>query len=161
LEQRRPIGGRGGLATYVRSSLHIESTTGNEYCLQAKLRLPNSQRVNVANIYLPPTSSLAKRNITEEHATAQVEQVLEHIQPQLLTFLCGDFNARIGTQIPTLDIVHPPRTTCDMHVCPRAKWLLSVCNLYQLYILNGIDSPAAFTCHTGRGESTVDYILCN
>ena len=30
-----------------------------------------------------------------------------------------------------------------------------------MYILNGVRSPAAFTCHTGRGESTVDYILCN
>jgi hypothetical protein len=30
-----------------------------------------------------------------------------------------------------------------------------------MYILNGVNSPAAFTCHTGRGESTVDYVLCN
>jgi exonuclease III len=42
VEQRRPTGARGGLATYVRNSLHIESTSGNEYCLFTKLRLPNS-----------------------------------------------------------------------------------------------------------------------
>jgi hypothetical protein len=30
-----------------------------------------------------------------------------------------------------------------------------------MYIMNGVNSPAAFTCHTGRGESTVDYMLCN
>jgi exonuclease III len=70
LEQRRPAGTRGGLATYVRNSLQIESTTGNEYCLQVKLKLPNSQRVNIANVYMPPASSLAKRAITEAHATA-------------------------------------------------------------------------------------------
>jgi exonuclease III len=124
LEQRRPVGSRGGLATYVRNSIHIEGTLGNEYCLHVKLRLPNSQRVNIANVYLPPTSSLAKRDITEAHATAQLEHVLEHIQPQLLTIVCGDLNARIGTQIPTLDIPHPPRIACDSHVCPRAKWLI-------------------------------------
>jgi exonuclease III len=124
------VGARGGLATYIRNSLHVESTTGNEYCLQAKIRLPNSQRVNIANVYLPPTSSLTKRAITEAHATAQLEHVLEHIQPQLLTILCGDFNARIGTRTPTLDIAHPPRKTLDNHVCPRANWLISICNLY-------------------------------
>lgn len=36
-----------------------------------------------------------------------------------------------------------------------------MCELYQLYILNGIHSPAAYTCHTSRGESIVDYMLCN
>jgi hypothetical protein len=145
----------------VRNALHIEATSGNEYCLLAKIRLPNSQHVNIANIYLPPTSSLAKRDITEAHATAQLENALEPIQPQLLTILCGDFNARTGTLVPTLDIPHPPRTACDSHICPRAKWLLSLCTLFQLYILATQDSPPAFTCHSGRGESTVDYILCN
>ena len=130
VEQRRTVGTRGGLATYVRNSLHIESSTGNEYCLVTKLRLPNSQRVNVANVYLPPTSSLAKRDISEAHATAQLEHALEHIQPQLLTILCGDFNTRIGTLIPTLDIAHLPRTTCDTHVCPRAKWFLKLCTMF-------------------------------
>lgn len=123
-EQRRSMGTRGGIATYVRNSLHVEATTGNEYCLHVKIRLPNSQRVNIANVYLPPTSSLARRDIPEAHATSQLENVLEHLQPQLLTVICGDFNARIGTRVPTLDITHPPRTSCDTHVCPRAKWFL-------------------------------------
>jgi hypothetical protein len=97
---------------------------GNEYCLTIKLKLPNSQRVNIANVYLPPTSSLAKRGITEAHATAQLELALEDIQPQLLTLLCGDLNARIGTLAPSLDTIHPTRTACDDHICPRAKWLM-------------------------------------
>jgi hypothetical protein len=65
LEQRRSTGARGGLATYIRKALQVESHTGNEYCLHMKLVLPNSQRVNIINVYLPPTSSLARRNITE------------------------------------------------------------------------------------------------
>ena len=124
------MGTRGGLATYVRNSLHVESTTGNEYCLAIKIRLPNSQRVNIANVYLPPTSSLAKRGIAEAHATTQLELALEGIQPQLLTILCGDFNARIGTLAPSLDTIHPTRTACDTHVCPRAKWLMYLCSLH-------------------------------
>jgi exonuclease III len=42
LEQRRPVGARGGLATYVRNSLQVEATSGNEYCLHTKIRLPSS-----------------------------------------------------------------------------------------------------------------------
>ena len=36
-----------------------------------------------------------------------------------------------------------------------------MCAIHDIFILNGLNSPAAYTCHTGRGESTVDYILCN
>jgi hypothetical protein len=50
---------------------------GNEYCLYTKIILPNSQRVNIVNVYLPPTSSLARRDILETHATSLLESVLE------------------------------------------------------------------------------------
>lgn len=83
------------------------------------------------------------------------------MQPQLTTMVCGDFNARIGSRTPLLDNNHPPRTVIDTYVCPRASWFVKMCELNNLYILNGIYSPATFTCHTSRGESTVDYILCN
>jgi hypothetical protein len=43
--------------------------------------LPNSQRVNVINVYLPPTSSLKRRNITEAEATAQIEEIIDNTQP--------------------------------------------------------------------------------
>jgi exonuclease III len=42
LEQRRTTGARGGIATYIRRALQVESHTGNEYCLHVKLILPNS-----------------------------------------------------------------------------------------------------------------------
>ena len=117
----------GGLATYYRQSLKLESTQGNEYGLHTKLILPTSERINIVNAYLPPTSSLARCNITEAHATAQLELVLELVQPQLTTVICGDFNARIGTRIPALDHPHPPRYATDNHVCPRATWFLNLC----------------------------------
>jgi hypothetical protein len=46
-----------------------------------KLILPTSERINVVNVYLPPTSSLARRDITEQAATAKLELVLENLQP--------------------------------------------------------------------------------
>ena len=81
--------------------------------------------MNVANLYLPPASSLARRDIPEAHAAAQVEHVLEQLQPQLLTLVCGDFNAPIGTLTPSLDIPHPIRETSNNYICPRAKWFIT------------------------------------
>jgi exonuclease III len=81
VEQRRIQGIRGGLATYYRQSLRLEYTMGNEYGLYTRLVLPTSQRINVTNVYIPPTSSLRRRNITEEQAVTAVDQVLEELQP--------------------------------------------------------------------------------
>jgi exonuclease III len=124
VEQRRTQGAHGGLATYYRQSLKLETTQGNEYGLSTKLILPTSQRINIINVYIPPTSSLARRDITEAQATAQVELVLEKIQPQHTTLICGDFNARIGTRTPLLNNDHPPRIANDTHICPRANWFV-------------------------------------
>lgn len=154
-------GNHGGLATYYRHSLKLELTEGNEYGLFTKLILPTSERISVVNVYLPPTSSLARRDIPEPQATAQLDLVMEKLQPQILTVICGDFNARVGDRTPLLEVEHPPRIVTDTHMCPRANWFIQLCETHDLYILNGIHSPATYTCHTGRGESTVDYILCN
>ena len=54
---------RGGIATYIRKPLRIEHTQCNEYGIFTKLLLPNSTRINIINIYLPPYQSLLKRNI--------------------------------------------------------------------------------------------------
>lgn len=161
MEQRRADSTRGGLATYVRKPLQIESSSGNEYGLHTKIILPNSQRINVINTYIPPATSLKKRHILESDATTKLENVLDIIQPQITTIICGDFNARIGSKIPNLETEHPPRQSLDKHICPRAPWLLQLCELYQLYILNGIHTPATYTCHTSRGNSTIDLILSN
>ena len=56
-------------------------TVGNEYGLLTKLVLPNSQRINVVNVYIPPTSSLTCRDITEAQATTLLSDVMDSMQP--------------------------------------------------------------------------------
>jgi Endonuclease/Exonuclease/phosphatase family. len=110
---------------YIKRSLPIQTTTCNEYGIHVKIILPNSQRMNIVTIYLPPTSSLKKRNITEETATKQAEDIMDQTQPQLTTLVCGDFNARIGTRTPILEDMHPKRTVEDHHICARATGSLT------------------------------------
>jgi hypothetical protein len=124
VEQRRPKGARGGIATFFRTQFKVEASGGNEYGQLTKLVLPNSQRINVVNVYIPPTSSLALRDITEAQATTLLAEVMDLVQPQLTTLVCGDFNARVGTRVPLLDHTHPTRTVFDTHVCSRANWFI-------------------------------------
>ena len=65
IESRRSGSTRGGIATYIRKPIQLENTQSNEYGILVKLLLPNSTRINIFNIYIPPTSSLRKQNITE------------------------------------------------------------------------------------------------
>jgi endonuclease/exonuclease/phosphatase family metal-dependent hydrolase len=127
----------------------------------AQLALPNSSRVNVINVYLPPASSLTKRGIEEDTARDAVTSILTHIPPQMPTIVCGDFNTRIGQLTPKFDSSCRPRESEDKRVCPRAPWLLDICELHCLHILNGRQPqpPAPFTCQIHWGQSTVDYIL--
>ena len=78
-----------------------------------------------------------------------------------MTLICGDFNTRIGDRKPTLEEEHPDRTAVDEYICTRAPWFIQLCTLYQYYILNGVHSPAEYTFHSSRGDSTIDYILAN
>jgi exonuclease III len=58
VEKRRAGSTRGGLATYIRKPIKIESSNANEYGIHTKITLPNSTRINIVNIYIPPTTSL-------------------------------------------------------------------------------------------------------
>ena len=58
VEKRRADSTRGGLATYIKKPIKIESSNINEYGIHTKLILPNSTRINIVNIYIPPTTSL-------------------------------------------------------------------------------------------------------
>ena len=69
VESRRNGSTRGGLAIYVRKPLKIENTSHNEYGIFIKILLPNSTRINIFNIYIPPYQSLLKRHIQQNTTT--------------------------------------------------------------------------------------------
>lgn len=77
VEQRREQGTRGGIAIYIRNKLKIVKEVGNEYAQVVQLKLPDSSKVNIANIYVPPASSLSRRKIDESTAYEAVSSVLE------------------------------------------------------------------------------------
>lgn len=77
VEARRSQGARGGIATFFRQQFQLEASIGNEYGQLTKLILPNSQRINVVNVYLPPTSSLTRRGIAEAQATTMLAEVMD------------------------------------------------------------------------------------
>lgn len=75
-EQRRETGKRGGIAIYTSNKLKIVRADGNEYAQTVQLQLPDSTKINIANVYLPPAMSLQKRKIAESTATEAVCAIL-------------------------------------------------------------------------------------
>ena len=92
----------------------------------------------MANVYLPPASSLRKRGISELDARAATEDTLAHIPACEQAIISGDFNCRVGSETPTWDDVSIARVSPDGYVCPRAPWMLKVCGSMQVHISNGI-----------------------
>ena len=146
---------------YVRKGLHITTSRHNEYCMWAQVSLPNSTRVNVVNVYLPPASSLTRRGVGEDEARDAIAHMLTNLPPQQPSFVCGDLNTRIGNMSPSFDDTCLGRISQDTRVCPRAGWLLDICDQHHLHVLNGhLPQPPAPPTHRGPwGASIVDYIL--
>ncbi len=94
--------------------------------------------LTVGNVYLPPTTNLGRRNLTEDVVREQCLAVLSRIQVESPLLLAGDFNARTGALVPRLvGDTHPERTACDSVVCARGQWLLEQGRLFSLRMLNG------------------------
>ena len=105
------------------------------------------------------------------------------------TLLIGDFNARVGnlndfeeidgciTNISGFDIeddgvdlldfydIPLNRVTKDMHVNENGKRLINLCKISNFKIMNGRigrnGESGEFTCITGMGKSTVDYVVAS
>ncbi len=161
VEQRRAQGRRGGLAIMVRNSIRILSHHGNEYAQQVQLGLPDGQRATITNVYLPPHTSLNRRNISNAAAQAAVEQIVTAAKATSITITCGDFNTRCGQRAPRVEHVQLDRRSMDGWECPRAPWFIQMCELAELHILNGKEGqqPAQFTFSGTQGHSVVDYVL--
>ena len=74
----------------------------------------------VCNVYLPPASSLIKRNIEEDLARGCVDDILSATPPTARVFICGDMNTRVGTCSPCVEGDAIPRLSEDNVVCARA-----------------------------------------
>jgi hypothetical protein len=110
---------------------------------------------------MPPTRSLNKRNIPEDTARQDIEDIVATIPPQQRSIVCGDFNTRTGNLSPTIHDQPTTRLSIDHRSCPRAAWLISMCEMHNLYITNGLQPGprAGYTCKHNKGHSTIDYIL--
>lgn len=97
----------------------------------------------------------------ETDACGLVDDILATIPQGADTIVGGDFNTRLGNGAPCIDGVRNERACVDMHVCTRAPWMLQLCELHGLHVLNGAQpgDPAPFTCSRQQGHSSVDYIL--
>ena len=67
------------------------------------MSVPGCASVSVANVYMPPTGNLARRDLTEDTVRAQVDSILSNLPNTNSTVVCGDFNARTGSLVPSLE----------------------------------------------------------
>ena len=163
LEQRRENGSYGGIAILIRNSLKILDTFGNEYAQRVHVSLPDGSKAVINNVYLPPAQSLTHRGIKEEDARAAVHSIVAASPAANYVLTCGDFNTRVGTKAPCVGELKLGRASQDPRVCPRAAWLIQLCELVDSHILNG-SAPreaARFTsCNKNKqGSASVDFIL--
>ena len=93
------------------------SESGNEYAQLLGVQLPDSSRLWVANLYIPPEGSLRKRKVKEAEAREHAQAILEEIPPQDEALVVGDLNARVGSMSPEVKGESIPRTAMDAHVC--------------------------------------------
>lgn len=115
-----------------------------------------------ANVYLPPHNNLGRRNLSEDTVRDACLSILGRIDASNHLLVAGDFNARTGQLVPAFgDVVHTPRVSSDHVVCPRGKWLLEVCEMFSLMLLNGCFEAASgqLICIKHNGGSICDYIL--
>ena len=171
----------GGIGIFVRNNLmgkiKINNTLETIVWIKLKSSLVNTENdVCIGCIYMPPEGSSYVIDTCCPFTDLQEE--ISKIQCKNI-FLCGDFNARVGSlldydngspdELPGnahwlenfLDTPKTmPRQSVDNTVNKYGKNLIDMCKSSNLYILNGrIQNTNEFTCYTSNGKSVVDYLL--
>lgn len=111
---------------------------GNEYAQCLEIRQPDSSRMFVVNVYMPPVGNLNRRGIKECEARTSVENILDALPMGHCTVAVGDFNTRIGQASPAVGGHAFPRLAKDQHICARCDWFIHTCEQHDLYVLNGM-----------------------
>ncbi|KAK7487243.1 hypothetical protein BaRGS_00021471, partial [Batillaria attramentaria] len=123
--------------------------------------------IMLLGVYLPPANSVYYKDTEIENGVFLVEQCILDIQEQFsdVSFLlCGDLNARTGDRFPCGDslpddfvdmepsnmcsVTDSVRTSKDCVINAFGTYLLSVCEQFDLVILNGVLS----------GDCSGDYL---
>ncbi|CAG2184913.1 unnamed protein product [Mytilus edulis] len=127
-------------------------------------------------LYNPPVTSKYTQELSSDVFDCIEKDILQYKKMGEI-LLCGDFNARIGSEndfivnddskfTPIFD-TYPTdknimtRKSRDQKIDQRGKEVLDFCISKQIRILNGRvlgDTFGNFTCYTPNGASVVDYV---
>ena len=124
--------------------------------------------------YISPETSC--HSASRDSLWNTLEKEIAKFSPDGHIILTGDFNARTGVMLdyiaedsdqhiplpPEYELDIPvPRSSEDRTVNNFGKELIELCIAGQLQIVNGRVKPdqGAYTCHTHRGNSVVDYVI--
>jgi len=168
----------GGVLVWYREDLakHISTVSVGKFHCWLKINQIgiSTKEIYLCAIYIPPADS----PYHEEEYLNNIHTEISHFQAQGNVLLCGDFNARTGSEPddidpkgdeyvfgqdpPSITGKLPPRNNLDQTVNKTGRELVQLCRDSGLYILNGRirgDSLGRFTCCSGLGASVVDYAI--
>jgi len=168
----------GGVLVWCREDLakHISTVSVGKFHCWLKINQIgiSTKEIYLCAIYIPPADS----PYHEEEYLNNIHTEISHFQAQGNVLLCGDFNARTGSEPddidpkgdeyvfgqdpPSITGKLPPRNNLDQTVNKTGRELVQLCRDSGLYILNGRirgDSLGRFTCCSGLGASVVDYAI--
>ena len=175
--------GSGGLLLYIHNriweNIQILDNTYMDDRIWVKLICKQNieKDIFICFCYLPPKGSTISCNRQSEWSSFEFEIVKFASQGDIL--VCGDLNARTGTQcdyvendndIPehfSLTYIADQgyrRVSQDPMVNMQGRCLLDLCIGLRLRILNGRqegDSNGKYTCFTPNGCSVVDYVIAS
>jgi hypothetical protein len=173
----------GGLAIlrkpYLKNHVKILKNTNSDYqwIKLDKTFFGFQKDIYICVVYFPPSISSYTKDL-DVHILDSIEKDITIFSKNADILLCGDFNARIGTNpdyilnddnkfIPIFNSYPVDKDILERHnkdtqLYARGKELLDVCIVHQLRVLNGRtlgDLSGNFTCFTPNGASAVDYAI--
>ena len=122
--------------------------------------------------YILPQDSPAYSESDNVTGIEVLEQCVLERAEDVYIMMCGDFNARTGSQNSVYDNEDWPRNSTDEHFLKRSSQdsventsghhLIDLCNVLDCSVLNGADSfqfGDAMTFISTTGKSVIDYFV--
>ena len=76
--------------------------------------------------------------MTEDVARSYVEDIINAIPVSNRNVTCGDFNTRLANDSPCIKGITLERCSLDKFKCSRSKWLINLCTVHSIHVLNGV-----------------------